>query len=148
MYSGVYNITPLPYPATQSLLPSSIKPQLYTSPKILHTCTFITITSITCFKYDYGAEICFYNIISVKLIIILLFPPYIFFYMDSLQTQMCNFIPCKHISNKFPLLILILTGKFFPFRFMDFLCDREKIIPPHLSRKGLISMTLFSIVYN
>ena len=45
---GVYNITPLPYPATQSLLPSD----LYIAKKITHA---ITDTSITRYKYNYGA---------------------------------------------------------------------------------------------
>ena len=50
MWLGVYNIIPLPHPATQSLLPSSRKPELYTSPKIpkiLHTHTIINETSNT-----------------------------------------------------------------------------------------------------
>ena len=34
-WSGVYNIIPLPYPAIESLLPSPLKPQLYTSKKNL-----------------------------------------------------------------------------------------------------------------
>ena len=66
MWSGDYNIIPLPYPATWSLLPSPLKPQLYTSSKNLHTCTITTETSIICYKYNYEAEIYFYNIISVK----------------------------------------------------------------------------------
>ena len=37
---GGYNITPLPYPATQSLLPSPLKPQLYHIPIKSHTHTF------------------------------------------------------------------------------------------------------------
>ena len=47
----------------------------------------------TCMIIDYGAEIYFYNIISVKLGIILLIPIYIFFNMNSLRPQMLNFIP-------------------------------------------------------
>jgi hypothetical protein len=70
VYSGVYSITPLPYPSTQSLLPFPLKPEFYTSPKNLHTCTLITDNFITCYKHDYGAEICNYNIIYVKLMII------------------------------------------------------------------------------
>ena len=56
---GVNNIIQLA--ATQSLLPSALKPKLYTSPINLHTRTIITKTSITRYKYNYGAEIYFYK---------------------------------------------------------------------------------------
>ena len=65
MGSGVDNIIPLPYAATQSLLPSPPKPLLYTSSKNLHTNTIINETTNTHYKYDHEAEIYFYNIISV-----------------------------------------------------------------------------------
>ena len=34
MMSAEQNLTPFPYPATESLLPSPLKPQLLTSPKV------------------------------------------------------------------------------------------------------------------
>ena len=71
MESSVYNTTSLPYPFTQSFLHSPLKPQHYTSPKSIHTHTLDT--SPTGYKYDYGVEISFYNIISVILVIILLY---------------------------------------------------------------------------
>ena len=59
MRSDVYNIIQLPYPATKSLLISTFKPLLYTSPKNLHT------VNTHDYKYNYGAEIYFYYNISV-----------------------------------------------------------------------------------
>ena len=60
LWSYGYNIIPLPYPDTQSLLPSLFMSQFYTSPKNLHTNTIINETSITRYKYNYRAEIYFY----------------------------------------------------------------------------------------
>ena len=51
--SDNYNTTPLLYPATQSLLLSPLKPQLYTSPK---THTHTTNTSPTRYKYGNGKK--------------------------------------------------------------------------------------------
>ena len=74
MYSNKISVvTILPYSfSLLSLLPSSLQPQLYSSPSILHTRTFLSDTSTTHYKYKSGAVICLCYIISVKLMIILL----------------------------------------------------------------------------
>ena len=59
----------------KSLLTSPLTPELYTSPKNINTCTFITDTSIIRYKYYHRAKICFLNKISVKFMII-------FYYYD------------------------------------------------------------------
>jgi hypothetical protein len=55
MESGDYNTTPLPFPATQSLLPSPLSHSFVIPKKSTHTHT--TDTSSTHYKYDYGVEI-------------------------------------------------------------------------------------------
>ena len=73
----------------------------------LYTHTIINKTSNTRYKYEYRAELYFYNIISVKLMIILLLSIYIFFNMISLRTQMFNFIPRDRTIT---YLITLLTS--------------------------------------
>ena len=104
MWSGGYNI--IPYTATQSLLPSPFK-QLIISSKILRACTIINETQNIRYKYNYEAECYLYIIISVKLMIILLLPIYIFLNMNSLRTQMFNFI--RTITQLY-LIILLFTS--------------------------------------
>ena len=115
MCSDVYNIIPLPYPATQSLLPAPLKPQLYTSPKNQHTHTHTIINeiSITRHKYKNGAENYFYKIIiyySFKLMNISLLPIKIFLNINSLRTQMFNFIPRDRTIMQLCLMILIICS--------------------------------------
>ena len=58
------------------------------------------------FHYMFEVWFVLYNIISVKLMIILLLQIYIFFNMNLLRTQMFNFIPRKCTIKQLCLLIL------------------------------------------
>ena len=53
----------------------------------------------------YGADIYFYSIISVKLMIILSLPIYIFFNMNMLRTQVFNLIPRDRTITQIYLII-------------------------------------------
>ena len=93
--SSVYSIISLPTLLT-NLFYLPPKPQLYTSLKNLknlqtHTRTVINETTNIRHEYNHGADIYTYNIISVKLMIFLLLPIYIFFNLNSLQNSYIQF---------------------------------------------------------
>ena len=81
-----HNVTPLSYPATQTLLPSHFKPQLSNIPIKAHTHHFIA-----CICIKYGKAISVFYIISVEWVMILLLPIYTFLHMNWLQAQIFKF---------------------------------------------------------
>ena len=113
----------LQYPATQSLLPSPLTPQLYYITLIVHS-----LSAARLYR-KYGPEISFFYIISVKWVTILLLPIYIFLYMNLLQAQMFQFHFRQAYIYKTTLIL------FFYIRIMR----RSNIIRKPMTEKDLSS---------
>ena len=108
--TAYYQIKDISCPATQFLLPSPFKQQLYYFFHKVDTHTFIAHSlsaAHICSKY--GPVICFFYIISVKWVIILLLPIHIFLYMTGCKHRYLIFILCNYIftnCNRSTLLFL------------------------------------------
>ena len=104
----------IPYPTSQTLLPSSFKPQDYSLKQI---CTHIWSDSSSLARIWYKI----YNansFLCVYVVIILLYPIYIFLYMNSLKAQI-------FLSNFSRLYIYIL---YLLYVYLDYLLDDKNYL--------------------